>query len=604
MSDIIQLLPDSVANQIAAGEVIQRPASVVKELVENSIDSGADKVEVFIKEAGRTLIQISDNGSGMSETDARLSFERHATSKIRNINDLFIIRTMGFRGEALASIAAIAQVEMKTKKDNQETGTFIEISDSIVHKQEPCSCSKGTQISVKNLFFNVPARRKFLKSNNTEFRNIMVEFQRIALCRPEVEMTLFHNDTEILHLPKSNLKQRIVNLIGKAINQSLVAIKTETLLGNIYGFVGKPEYARRTSSEQYFFVNGRYMRHPYFYKSVMGCYDKLIQSGFFPGYFIYFDIDPAKIDVNIHPTKTEIKFEDENSINQILIASVREALGKFNIVPSIDFDVLQKVDIPMFTKNTQVKFPKIDVNQDYNPFNKEEKTRTFEKQNVKGWENLYEGFENEKQETPVQSKMNIDIDEKVIEYEEYANVFQLKNKYILCQVKSGLMIIDQKRAFERIVYERLINSLQAHSGTIQQKLYPEMIEFSPEDCLVMDELISVFRGLGFDIHSFGKNTYIINGTPSFTEINEWKEVIESSVEHYKNLKNENENIVFENLASSIAKSTANCFNSKLIPLEMNSIINNLFQCKVPNYTPNGKIIISILNEDEIEKKFK
>lgn len=600
MSDIIQLLPDSLANQIAAGEVIQRPASVIKELIENSVDSGASKIDIFIKEAGRALIQVIDNGSGMSETDARMSFERHATSKIKNIDDLFKIKTMGFRGEALASIAAIAQVEMKSRKENSELGTHIEISDSKVEKQEYCSCQKGTQISVKNLFYNVPARRKFLKSNQTELRHIITEFQRVALCNPEIEMTLNHNNSEIYNLPSGNIKQRIVNIFGKSINNALISIKTDTILANIHGFIGKPEFSKKSTSEQYFFVNNRYMRHHFFYKTLMSCYEKLIQAENYPSFFIFIDIDPSKIDINIHPTKTEIKFEDEKAISQILSASIREALGKFNIVPSIDFTLSEQIEIPIFKGNSNVQFPKIDINQNYNPF-KQSYSEKKDRNNLQNWEKLYDGFEKKESEN-IEQKFDFDDTEQDNIEPEIANVFQFKNRYIFCQVKSGLMIIDQKKAYERIIFEKLIGSVEGNFPASQQTMFPEIIEFTAEDTMIINELSENFKKLGFDINSFGKNTFIINGTPGYLEINQWKDIIVESIEHYKIF--EEEKSIIEKLSISIAKSSSKNFNNKLSPKEMNNIINSLFQCSVQNYTPDGKLIISMLTESEIEKIFK
>ncbi len=402
MSDIINLLPDSVANQIAAGEVIQRPASVVKELVENSVDAGSTSIIVNIREAGKNLIQISDNGSGMSETDARMAFERHATSKIKNANDLFAIRTMGFRGEALASIAAIANVELKTKKKDNDLGVAINISGSEVISQEPVSCSDGSNFLIKNLFFNVPARRKFLKKNSTELKHIITEFQRIALVHPEIAMTLQHNDAEIYNLPISNHHERIVNIFGKGIKQNLISIETETTVISIKGFIGKPEFARKTSGEQYFFINDRYMKHPYFYKAVLLAYENILPPDTVPSFFLYFDADPSTIDINIHPTKTEIKFEDERAIWQIVQASVKQSLGKFNIVPSIDFDQESILDIDYSTKNKEIRQPSIEINHSYNPFEEEQKprpnsssgySRKEEKSKSMNWESLYSGFE-------------------------------------------------------------------------------------------------------------------------------------------------------------------------------------------------------------------
>jgi DNA mismatch repair protein MutL len=463
VSDIIQLLPDSVANQIAAGEVIQRPASVVKELVENALDAGATEITIHVKDAGRTLIQINDNGCGMSPTDARMAFERHATSKISSANDLFCIRTMGFRGEALASIAAIADVELRTKKVEDEVGTFIHIVGSEVKTQEATACNNGTGFMIKNLFYNVPARRKFLKGNTTEIKHIIWEIQRIAIPNPEIKISLFHNNSPIYELPKTNQRKRIVDLFGKAINQSLVQVNEETSLVKIFGFVGQPKFARKTIGEQFFFVNGRFIRHPYFQKAVMQAYQQLLPPDTFPSYFLFLEIDPANIDINVHPTKTEIKFENERDIWPIIHAAVRESLGKHNVVPSIDFDQSGNIDIPVPPKSfDNIQFPEIQINREYNPF-EVAKTSSMgnlgrvqpEKKNLERWEDLYNGTQL-KLKPVVESDSKNEEEPFLLPGGQFSGkkTLQLKQKYILTPVKSGLMIIDQKRAHERILFEK------------------------------------------------------------------------------------------------------------------------------------------------------
>jgi len=615
MPDIIQLLPDSVANQIAAGEVIQRPASVVKELVENAVDAGATSITVNIKDAGKTLIQIIDNGCGMSETDARMSFERHATSKIKSANDLFAIRTMGFRGEALASIAAIATVELKTKRKEDEVGTAINISGSEVLSQEAVSCSNGTNFLIKNLFFNVPARRKFLKSDATEMSKIIAEFQKIVLANPSISFVLQNNNQEIYNLSAGNLRQRIVSVFGKNINQSLVSIDTETSLIKISGFIGKPEFARKTAGEQYFFVNDRFMKHPYFHKAVLLAYDKILPPDYTPSYFIYLDIDPSTIDINIHPTKTEIKFEDERAIWQILQAAVKESLGKFNIVPSLDFEVEAMLDIPTMSKNTDIEVPTIQINPEYNPFSTQSKPSTqnnnfssFKKKPVANWDTLYQSFEKES-ETTSGFMQSLDTFESMMQQKEESvqtdrNIIQLKKKYILSPVKSGLMIIDQKRAHERILYERFMQSIERNDATSQKVLYPISIEFSAAEFALLVEISDDLRLLGFDIDVFGKNSVVVNGIPAKIETPDIKETIETLLEDYKNSQIDIKIKAKEQLAQSLAKISSINYGQPLTNEEMCDLIDNLFACNAPNYTADGKIVISTITSDELEKRFK
>jgi DNA mismatch repair protein MutL len=509
MADVIKLLPDSVANQIAAGEVIQRPASVVKELVENSVDAGGKIIKVIIKDSGKTLIQVIDDGSGMSETDARLAFERHATSKITTAQDLFAIRTKGFRGEALASVAAVAMVELRTRLKGSDTGTRISINGSKVEAQEPCSCPAGSSFAVKNLFFNIPARRKFLKSDNTEIRHIIIEFQKIALAHPEISLILDHNETEIYNLVPGNLRQRIVGIFGKQINQDLISLETDTTLVKIKGFIGKPENAKRTYGEQFFFVNNRFMKHPYFHKAVLEAYQNILPPDAIPSYFIYLEADPASIDINIHPTKTEIKFEDERSIWQILMACVREALGRFNITPSLDFDSEILIDIPVRSPSDEIPdAPVIEVNTGYNPFAGEERqgNRTgyiekFEKESASNWQKLY-------------SSMGKN-DRDITQFESYSEpgrkFFQVKNRYIICPVKSGLMIIDQKRAHERVLYEKYLGMLNSGQAASQADMFPVEMELNPASLFILKEIEGSLGNLGFRIDHLGNNKISITG---------------------------------------------------------------------------------------------
>jgi len=602
MADVIKLLPDSVANQIAAGEVIQRPASVVKELIENSVDAGGKNIRVIIKDSGKTLIQIIDDGSGMSETDARLSFERHATSKIRTAQDLFAITTKGFRGEALASIAAVAMVELKTRREESDTGTMIVINGSKVETQEPCSCSVGSSFSVKNLFFNIPARRKFLKSDNTEIRHIVNEFQKIVLAHPDIRFSLHHNDSEIYSLMPGNLRQRIIGVFGKQINQDLITIETETSLISIKGFIGKPENARRTYGEQFFFVNNRFMKHPYFHKAVVEAYQNILPVEAIPSYFIFMEADPASIDINIHPTKTEIKFEDERSIWQILMASVREALGRFNIVPSLDFDNEALIDIPMMrSSNIIPEQPKIEINTKFNPFDGEERSHErsgfverFEKENVANWEKLYTALEKEN-DNPEQF-------EKIRESQR--KFFQIKNKYIVCPVKSGLMLIDQKRAHERILYERFLECLSNNRAISQVDMFPVTAELNPADYIIIKEIEKELEILGFNIQHSGKNKITINGRPSDSGSSDPLELLEILLEDYKNTQSEPSTGAREKVAAGMAGASAIQYGKVLTQGEMEDLFDTLFACQAPNYSPKGKPVISILTLEDIDKRFK
>ncbi|MEN9918870.1 MAG: mismatch repair endonuclease MutL [Bacteroidota bacterium] len=612
MTDIIRLLPDSIANQIAAGEVVQRPASIVKELLENSIDAGASHIQLIIKDAGRTLIQVIDDGKGMSSTDARLAFERHATSKIRTAEDLFALNTMGFRGEALPSIAAVSHVELKTKREEDEVGTHLIILGSTVEKQIEIGCSTGSNFAVKNIFYNVPARRKFLKSNETERRNILTELERIALVNPEIEFSLIENDVEVLKYPASNLKQRIVNIIGKNFNQQLISIEIETTIAKVYGFVGKPDSARKTRSLQYFFVNGRYMRHPYFAKAITSSFEPLIATGDSPHFFIYLEVDPDSIDVNIHPTKTEIKFENEQPIWQILAATVKEALGKFNEVPTIDFDTDDAIDIPIHDRSSGATAtrPQINVNQSYNPFTASAGA-TYNRPNF-NWEALYNGFEKEEQ---LLDKHTFEIDDTTPNLfdsnkDEQVSVdtstlhYQYKNKYILTSVKSGLMLIDQRRAHIRILFDQFLQSIKLKKGVSQRSLFPEIIEFSSSEAAMIPYLIEDLEAIGFDLSDLGNNSYAINGVPSEVDKVNPSELVRNmvskSIETGSDVKDE----IQESLALSMAHAAAISYGYKLSDEEISNIINRLFALSSHKYTPDGKLIISVIEDSDLDKKFR
>ena len=626
MSDIIRLLPDSVANQIAAGEVMQRPASVIKELVENAIDAGAQHIDVLVTDAGKSSIQVIDDGKGMSETDARLSFERHATSKIREAADLFALRTMGFRGEALASIAAVAQVELRTCVEGEELGTKLVIAGSKVESQEAISCPKGSNFCVKNLFFNVPARRKFLKSNQTELSNILTEFERIALVNPNVSFTLYHNDAELFNLPAIQLRQRIMGVFGKKINQDLLSLDVDTTMVRVSGFVARPESARKKGARQYFFVNGRYMRHPYFHKAIMDAYEHLIPVGEQVSYFIYFDVDPGNIDVNIHPTKTEIKFENEQAIWQILAAAVKETLGKFNAVPSIDFDTEGMPDIPAFESSPYagIQPPKTTYNPDYNPFNTSAvPPSSYSSKPSRDWEQLYEGLEHHSSAQHIQKSYPDDGDyftaasmeqpvtptlydhsEEAAMGEKSSQHYQFKGRFILTSVKSGLMIIDQQRAHIRILYDQYLEQITRRQGASQGMLFPDIVQFPVSEVPVLQEIMEDLSYLGFELTDLGGGSYAINGIPSGIEGLNPVELIQSMVHTAMEKGGKVKEEVQSNLALTLAKAAAIVPGQVLTNEEMNGLVDGLFAVATPNYTPDGKTVLSVLQEDELEKLFK
>jgi DNA mismatch repair protein MutL len=600
MSDIIQLLPDHVANQIAAGEVIQRPSSAVKELLENAIDSGASDIKLIVKDAGRTLIQVIDNGCGMSETDARMCFERHATSKIREANDIHSIRTMGFRGEAMASMAAIAHVELKSKLHDVELGTKIIIEGSELISQENCTSNNGTSISIKNLFFNVPARRNFLKSDNVELKHIFDEFYRVALANEDCSFSFYQNDKEVLNLPKSTVKQRVVGIFGAKYNEKLVPVSEETTLITISGFIGKPEFSKKTRGEQYFFVNNRFIKSPYLHHAVNNAFKDLISDGHHPSYFLFFDIDPKFIDVNIHPTKTEIKFEDEKSIYAIIRSCVKRALGIHNIVPTLDFD-----KDPAFSNipksSNEVRQPTLKVDSSYNPFQeKEAKDSSYTpspKVKTDNWEKLFEDLpvpESQPQQTETISK-SWSEDSETTE----SAIFQLNNEYIVSSIKSGMMIIHQQRAHERILYEYYLNS-QNVEGQSQQMLFQKTISLNPSDIELVKEISDELFNLGFRFDYFNKNSIVVLGSPLDIEMENLEGVFEELIEQYKTQSSLEKR---DNFALSMAKSMCIKKGRTLSITEMNSIIDNLFACQTPNATANRKPTLITLTLEEIAKKF-
>ena len=615
--DIISLLPDSVANQIAAGEVIQRPASVVKELVENAVDAGAKTIHVIIVDAGRTSIQVIDDGRGMSETDARLSFERHATSKIRKADDLFALHTMGFRGEALASIAAVAQVELLTRMADDEIGTRIQIAASRVVSQEPAAAPVGSSFRVDNLFYNVPARRKFLKSNATELSNILQAFERIVLVYPDIHFILHHNGAELQNLRPESLRQRIADVYGRQYTQDLLPVEVETSLCRITGFVGKPETARKKSGHDFFFVNGRYMRHPYFHKAVVTAYDRLVPEGMQVPYFLYIDVDPAAVDVNIHPTKTEIKFENEQAIWQVLTATVRDALGRFCDIPAIDFDVQGKPDIPVFDPSRDaITAPKVTYNPDYNPFRSH--SEAHKPAVPTNWEELYkippsETPREEDQSLFPASEGNLSpltSHLSPLESDLSPSHYQYKGRLIMTAVKSGLMVIDQHRADVRIRYERYMQQLETRTAPSQQVLFPETISFSASEAVLFGQMLPSLTAIGFDLTDLGGHTFAINGVPAGIEgispVTLLQQILAdadvsasdpasdiSLTSHLSPLTSK--------IASSMAQSLAIPYGQVLSNAEMDQLVNELFACSNVNYTPNGKPILAILPQLEIDR---
>jgi DNA mismatch repair protein MutL len=600
MSDIIQLLPDSIANQIAAGEVVQRPASAVKELLENSIDAGASALKLIVKESGKTLIQVIDDGKGMSETDARMSLERHATSKIRKAEDLFTLHTMGFRGEALASIAAVSQMEIKTRLADQELGTCIAVEASEVKKQEPVATEKGTSISVKNLFYNIPARRNFLKSNPVELKHIIDEFQRLALANPELMFTFVQGDEVIYDLPPGKLGQRIVSLFGKPYQEQLAPCQEETNLVGVSGYVGKPDFARKTRGEQFLFVNRRFIRSNYLHHAVMSAFEGLLQDNSFPFYVIFIEIDPRHIDVNVHPTKTEIKFDDERAVYAVVRSAVRQAIGSHNLTPGIDFNS----DVNIISKLSQSAAQSKDI------YFEERFSTGLQRSNLENWDKLFEGQENTT--SPRQERLP---DVQTLRFESALNkpedpgvseekiLFQLHHRYIIRPVKSGMMILDQQLVHERILFERFVNQLKNKTAQSQQSLFPQTISLSAPDFALVMELEQEINALGFRFEVFGKNALLINGIPANLTTGTEKELFEGLVEQFKINQSELSLPLRENLSRALAKRACIKTGQKLVKEEMQSLIEGLFACLNPNYSPDGRPTFFIFEAAKIESYF-
>jgi DNA mismatch repair protein MutL len=617
MTDVIRLLPDAIANQIAAGEVVQRPASVVKELLENAIDAESQHIRVIVKDGGRTLVQVTDNGTGMSETDARMSFERHATSKIRSVDDIYTIHTMGFRGEALASIAAVAQVTLVTKLQNEELGVQLEVEGSEFKESIPVAAEAGTSVSVKNLFYNVPARRKFLKSNSVEMRHVLDEFSRVALSRPDIAFEFFNNDLPMYNLPAGKLSQRIVGLFGKSHQSQLVVCEEETPHVKIWGYVGKPEFAKKTRGEQFFFINNRFVKNNYLNHAVMGAYEALLPEDSFPFYTLFIEIDPAEIDVNVHPTKTEIKLSDERTVYAIIRAAAKRALGMHNLIPSLDFETenFRPVQIAM----QPVKQGGNNW-QDYEQF----KNAPSHRDNLKNWESLYEGsnkkyfdfgeisgnktFPMPEQEVTLQSAANaMSADQALIREETRVAdryTFQIHHAYMATQVKSGIMLIDQQAAHERILYEQYGVLLQKKKAVSQQSLFPQHVYLSPADYALVQELKDEIKVLGFDFSTMGQNTVVINGVPPDVKSGDEQIVFEGLIEQYKANQDKLSLTKSDNLARAIAKRMSVKRGQRLEPEVMSNLIDRLFACENPNYAPNGQLIFYILELEKIAQFFK
>lgn len=599
MSDIIQLLPDSIANQIAAGEVVQRPASAVKELMENSIDAGASAIRLIVKEAGKTLIQVIDNGSGMSETDARMSLERHATSKIRRAEDLFTLQTKGFRGEALASIAAVSQLEMRTRPDDQELGTCLIVEGSEVKRQEPAACEKGTNISVKNLFYNIPARRNFLKSNPVELKHVIDEFQRLALAHHDINFTFVQTDEVVYDLPAGKLSQRIVNLFGKSYQAQLAPCQEETTLVSVKGYIGKPDFARKTRGEQFLFVNNRFIRSNYLHHAVMSAYENLLPENTFPFYVIFIEMDPRHIDVNVHPTKTEIKFDDERAVYAVVRSAVRQALGAHNLTPAIDFNA----DVNIISKLSQSASKSGDV------YLEERFSTGLRAPGAENWEKLFEQSKhfNVPQSEPrvlrFESSANSTSDALVNSAAEERVLVQLHQRYIMRQVRSGLMILDQQLAHERILYEKFLHQLKNKSAESQQDLFPQTVTLSPADFALVLEMEQEIAALGFRFEVFGKNTIVINGVPSNLPPGSGKGLFEGLLEQFKINQSELSVPLAENLARSLAKRAGIKAGQRLVKEEMQALIDGLFACTNSNYSPDGLPTFFVFELRKIESYF-
>ncbi|RQP13459.1 MAG: DNA mismatch repair endonuclease MutL [Parapedobacter sp.] len=606
MSDVIQLLPDAVANQIAAGEVVQRPASAVKELIENAIDAGADKIRLIVRDGGKSLIQVIDNGCGMSVTDARRCFERHATSKIRKAEDLFAIRSMGFRGEALASIAAIAHVELKTRRVEDELGTLIEIEGSNVVRQEPEALPAGTSIAVKNLFYNIPARRNFLKSNPVEMRHIVDEFQRLALAHPRIFFTFHSDDNELFHLPGESLKQRIVHIFGNSYNQRLVPVEEETTIINLRGFIGKPEYAKKTRGEQFFFVNNRFVKDPYLNHAVVKAYEDILPPESYPLYVLFIEIDPAKIDINVHPTKTEIKYADERAIYAIIQSAVKRSLGRYNITPTLDFN--QETGFSQMIRPKpleEITPPSITFNPDFNPFENGKSGGGRQSSPIpQNWDTLYQISQ---KEAPTQLGLHRDEEELSAEQPQLGKKqpFQLHNRYIVSQIHSGFILIDQQAAHERILFEQFCQQLENRKGASQQSLFPQTVTLNAADFQLISDLLPDIQALGFQIREFGKHTFVVEGIPAdLTSGMSERQVLEQLLEDYKNNQAALKLPKREKLARSLARHAAIKSGTALSTDDMAELIDRLFACEMPNVSLSGKPVILTFTLQELSERFE
>ncbi|MBZ9630472.1 DNA mismatch repair endonuclease MutL [Salegentibacter sp. LM13S] len=621
MTDIIQLLPDHVANQIAAGEVVQRPASVVKELVENAIDAGSGNIQVVIKDAGKTLIQVVDDGKGMSLTDARMCFERHATSKIKTAEDLFSLQTKGFRGEALASIAAIAHVELKTKQEDEEVGTQIKVEGSKVANQDVCVCPKGTSVSVKNLFYNIPARRNFLKSDAVETRHIIDEFQRVALAHPQIAFSLFHNGSELFQLPETNHRQRITNIFGGKTNEKLVPVTEETEIVEISGFVGKPEFAKKSRGEQFFFVNNRFIKSPYLNHAVVAAFEGLLKDKSYPSYFLFLKVDPKSIDINIHPTKTEIKFDDEHALYAILRSAIKHSLGQFNVAPVLDFDRDSNLDTPYDYKNRSAEVPQVEVDRNFNPF-QEENARThkssshsfssnFKRERGENWESLYAGLQTEDSPKPDSDFREIEFESEEVtgnlfqssEDSQEKSTFQLHKKYIVSTLKSGILVIDQHRAHTRILYEEMLKNITVSAAVSQQLLFPLNLQFNTHEIEIIKQLQDSLEQTGFVFSEVKGDSVEIVGIPTLISESEVEILLEQLISDFENDVPDNGFSQTDLLAKSLAKGMAVKSGTLLNNTEQQHIVNRLFACKEPGLSPSNRSVFVTLTVDELDKKF-
>ncbi|NNT72247.1 DNA mismatch repair endonuclease MutL [Flavobacterium sp. IMCC34852] len=614
MSSIIQLLPDHVANQIAAGEVVQRPASVVKELLENAVDAKATDIKLIIKDAGKSLVQVIDNGVGMSITDSRLCFERHATSKIRQAEDLFSLHTKGFRGEALASIAAIAHVEMKTKQDQEELGTHIIIEGSKFVSQEPAVLPKGTSFAVKNLFFNIPARRNFLKSETVEQRHIVDEFQRVAMAHPNIHFTMYHNGSEMFNLPISNFRQRIVNIFSGKTNEKLVPVKEETEIVNLQGFVGKPEFSKKNRGEQFFFVNNRFIKSGYLHHAVMAAYEGLLKDGAQPSYFLYLDVPPHTIDINIHPTKTEIKFDDEHALYAILRSAIKHSLGQFNVAPVLDFDRDPNLDTPYQYQNKEAEYPTIQVDRSYNPFSEDKPSKStatnfsYKKPEAQpSWESLYVGLKQAGQEIAEMTFENEAVTSSLFEEneieQEVKRTYQIHKKYIVSPIKSGMVIINQKRAHERVLYEEFLTSMTVHQASSQQLLFPLQLYYSPGEVELLAELKTSLENTGFVFEAIEEDNVLISGLPVNVTESEISIVLEELLSDLQDGIPDNSFSQNDTIAKSMARSLAIKTGTYLTEKEQENLVHNLFACKEPNVSPFQKPTFITMSVEDLDKKF-